>query len=143
MKKILTAVISSVLICSPAFSQNNDLFDGLVGGIIGGAIVQGLQNQNKQNSSNSGGSRVYKKSNVSSAERAANKQLQENLNYFGFDAGNPDGVMGRGSRTAVRKYQACLNRPSTGKVDTFEKQFLKQSVLKAQARGMETPRRAR
>ena len=138
MKKLLTAVISSVLVFSPAFPQNNDLFDGLVGGIIGGAIVQGIQNQNKQNSSNSGGSRVYKKSNVSSAERAANKQLQENLNYFGFDAGNPDGVLGRGSRTAVRKYQACLNRPSTGKVDTFEKQFLEQSALKAQARGMET-----
>ena len=47
-------------------------------------------------------------------------------------------MMGRGSRTAVRKYQACLNRPSTGKVDTFEKQFLEQSALKAQARGMET-----
>ena len=85
MKKLLTAVISSVLFFSPAFPQNNDLFDGLVGGIIGGAIVQGIQNQNKQNSSNSGGSRVYKKSNVSSAERAANKQLQENLNYFGFE----------------------------------------------------------
>jgi len=141
MKKLLSAVMSSVLIVTPAFSQNNDLFDGLVGGIIGGAIVQGIQNQqnqNRQNRSNSGGTRVYKKSNVSSAERAANKQLQENLNYFGFDAGNPDGVLGRGSRTAIRKYQACLNRPSTGKVDTFEKQFLQQSALTAQAKGMET-----
>lgn len=131
-RKIVTFFISLQLVCTPSFSQNNDFMEGLVGGVIGGALIQGLQNQNKS----SGKSR----SSISPAERAENKQIQENLNYFGFEAGKPDGILGKGSRKAIRRYQVCLNRPTTGKLDTFEKQFLEQSAFKAQANGMETLR---
>ncbi|NBR89823.1 MAG: hypothetical protein EBS68_07910, partial [Rhodobacteraceae bacterium] len=103
-----------------------------MGAMIGAAIANQGNATNRTRNSGGGG--------VSSAERQKAKELQEALNYFGFDAGVPDGVMGRKSRTAVSQMQACINRPITGQMDAFEEQFIKNSFFKAQAGGNETLR---
>lgn len=72
---------------------------------------------------------------------AAEKQkIQGALNFYGFIAGLPDGVLDQQSRTAMSQIQASIDRPFTGKLDTFEEQFLKSSFFKAQASGNETLR---
>jgi peptidoglycan hydrolase-like protein with peptidoglycan-binding domain len=107
---------------------------GLIGGMIGAAIV----NSGNSTEANSNNQKKYKKPSISSAERADNKRVQENLNYFGFNTGIPDGIFGRKTKEAVYKFQGCLNRPMTGVLDNFEKQFLEQSTFKAQANGTQT-----
>ena len=73
----------------------------LVGGIIGGVIA----NEAKKSKRSSG---------TSSATRSYNAQTQTSLNYFGFDAGVPDGVLGSRSRAAVSQFQAYVGFPITG-----------------------------
>lgn len=130
--KIIAAFTGLSLISAPA-TANDEFIGGLMGAMIGAAITsQGNSNTNKRRSNN--------KPKVSSATRQKNKEIQEALNYFGFIAGVPDGVLGRKSRTAMSQMQACINRPITGKLDAFEEQFLKSSFFKAQAGGNETLR---
>ena len=70
-----------------------------------------------------------------SAQREENRQVQTALNYFGFPAGTPDGVMGRNSRNAVSQYQAHLGYPVTGYLTDYEKSFLLSSHNRALAGG--------
>ena len=129
--KIIAILTCSSLITSPTLA-NDDFVSGLMGAMIGAAISsQGNANTNKKRSN---------KSRISSATRQKNKEIQEALNYFGFIAGVPDGVLGRKSRIAMSQFQACINRPITGKLDAFEEQFLKNSFYKAQAGGNATLR---
>jgi peptidoglycan hydrolase-like protein with peptidoglycan-binding domain len=133
-KKFITAAACLAMSAAPA-AANDDFVKGLMGVMIGAAIAnQGNANTRARNAAPSGGG------GVPSAERQKNKESQEALNYFGFDAGVPDGVFGRKSRTAVSQMQACINRPITGTLDAFEVQFLKNSYFKAQAGGNETLR---
>jgi len=130
--KFVTTAACLALVASPTYA-NDDFIGGLMGAMIGAAISnQGNTNTRKTRSSS--GSRI------SSADRQKSKEVQEALNYFGFNAGVPDGVMGRKSRSAISQMQACINRPITGKLDAFEGQFLKNSYFKAQAAGNETLR---
>lgn len=132
MQNRIVSTILVLALSTTAASANDDFVKGLMGAMIGSALA----NQGKANNRtrSSGGSRI------SSEERQKAKGIQEALNYFGFDAGKPDGVMGRKSRTAISQMQACLNRSISGTLDTFEEQFLKDSYFKAQAGGNETLR---
>ncbi|SHH00255.1 peptidoglycan-binding domain-containing protein [Marivita hallyeonensis] len=129
-------VLACSVALSPAVAAANDaLIGGIVGGIIGGAI----SNQPKRQTTTK---RVYKpapvKRTVNTAQREANRQTQEALNYFGFNAGAPDGVMGRNSRAAVTAYQVHLGYPATGQVTQFERDFLISSYYRAQSGGATT-----
>jgi membrane-bound lytic murein transglycosylase B len=42
------------------------------------------------------------------------KEMQRLLNALGFDAGKPDGLPGPQTRTAIRRFQDSLGRPSDG-----------------------------
>ena len=123
--KCLTALLASSIFATTAAADNNDLVKGLMGAMIGAAII---------NEANKANAATPKKSNskpaISSAQRQENKEIQEGLNTFGFNAGTPDGIMGKNSKLAASKFQACLDRPVTGVLDTFEKDFLAQSALK-------------
>jgi ribosomal protein S15P/S13E len=130
--KLIAAFTGLSLISAPA-TANDEFIGGLMGAMIGAAITS-------QGNSNTNNRRSHSKPKVSSATRQKNKEIQEALNYFGFSAGVPDGVLGRKSRTAMSQMQACINRPITGKLDAFEEQFLKNSFFKAQAGGNETLR---
>ena len=69
----------------------------------------------------------------SPAEIAQVRQVQTALNYFTFDAGPVDGIMGQKTRTAIQELQAYLGDPVTGQLTEGETQFLFVSYQKAQA----------
>lgn len=135
MKNKLIKASLALFLSATQVSASDDLVKGLMGAMIGAAIVS----QSQANAA-AQAKRTPAKPAISSAERQRAKEIQQALNYFGFDAGTPDGVMGRKSRTAISQMQACLNRPITGDLDNFEEQFLKNSFFKAQAGGNETLR---
>ena len=103
-----------------------DIAGGIIGGIIGGAIMNGSQKRTTK--------KVYRKP-VYSAARVENREVQTSLNYFGFPAGSPDGVLGRRSRAAISQYQVHLGYPPTGYLTEYEKSFLLGSYHRAVAGG--------
>lgn len=66
------------------------------------------------------------------AQAARVRQVQTALNFFEFDAGPADGVIGDQTRTAVMAYQGYLDYPVTGQLTEEEGQFLVGSYRKAQ-----------
>lgn len=136
LKSLTAALIGAAVITTPitqAHAGGSDIVGGVIGGIIGGAIVN---EANKKRSK-----RVYRKttkSRVSSATRAANREVQTSLNYFGFPVGTVDGALGRRSRAAISQYQAMMGYPATGYLTDFERQFLTTSYARAQAGGANT-----
>lgn len=64
---------------------------------------------------------------VVAEQRRENRLDQAALNYFQFDAGAVDGVMGRQSRTAISAYQRLLGLPVTGGFLQSDRQFLRAS----------------
>ena len=120
------------MLISTSSHANDDFVKGLIGGMVGAAIVNGAKAQPSQSKRSTG-------SVVLSAQRIENRGIQEALNYFGFNAGSPDGILGRKTTQAVSQMQACLGYQITGKLNSFE-QILSQSYFKAQAGGNETLR---
>jgi len=80
----------------------------------------------------------YVRPQVSSYQREANRQVQTSLNYFGFPAGTPDGVLGANSRSAIAQYQAFLGDPATGALTDYERTFLTSSYDRAIVGGAAT-----
>lgn len=131
-KKSLKFALIFAIVATPA-SANDDFVKGLMGAIIGSAIANGGNAKTKRKT-------TTRRPSISSAQRAENKGIQEGLNYFGFNAGSPDGVLGRKTTQAVSQMQACLGYQITGKLNSFEQQFLSQSYFKARAGGNKTLR---
>lgn len=132
--RIAMAVVAASLVMVPAgraAADAGDVAAGVLLGVIGSAAVNSA-NKNKTTK------KVYVQPSTSSAQRADNKQVQTSLNYFGFPAGTPDGVMGRNSRTAVSQYQAFMGYPITGELAPYEKDFLNASYYRANAGGQAT-----
>jgi len=139
IRKSITVILFCSTIASPA-AASDDFVKGLMGAMIGAAIAnQGNAKTTTRSTTSRSKKRV--RPSISNAQRTENKSIQESLNYFGFDAGLADGVLGQKTRRAVSQMQACLRYPITGALNSFEKQFLKQSYFKAQASGNETLRR--
>lgn len=61
---------------------------------------------------------------AASTRRAEGREIQTALNYFSFDAGTVDGVLGARSRTAVRAFQGALSMPITGDLSDAQKEVL-------------------
>ncbi len=129
-KPIRTAIIASMVATAPVHAMASDLGAAIVGGIIGGAIMSGANQQKKRTYTNK---RTYS----NSAQRQANRQAQTSLNYFGFNAGGADGVMGSRSRSAVSQYQVFMGWPGTGHLQPFEYDILVSSYNRAQIGGPE------
>lgn len=68
----------------------------------------------------------------SPAEMAKTGQIQTALNYFTFDAGPVDGLMGQQTRSAIEDYQAYLDYPVNGRLADDEGQFLMMAFQGAQ-----------
>lgn len=139
-KRILTAAIAASLVAIPATRVSADAGDAIVGGIIGGIVGGAIVNGSKKKPQKK---KVYyksapKKSGISAATRAQNRETQTSLNYFGFPAGTPDGVLGRNSRAAISQYQVFLGYPATGQLTTYERDFLVSSYHRAIAGGAST-----
>jgi membrane-bound lytic murein transglycosylase B len=48
---------------------------------------------------------------------AEREEIQRRLNSFGFDLGDPDGIIGDKSKAAIRQMQGRFNLPQTGDAD--------------------------
>jgi len=128
-----TALMASVALTpmsplsSPAHADGKDFIAGaIIGGIVGGAIVN---EKNKKKSTKS------TKTGVSSETREENKEVQTALNYFGYPVGTPDGAIGPKSRAAIAEYQAFLGYPATGELTEHERTILVTSYHRAVAGG--------
>lgn len=129
-RRTLPAILAlTIAATAPVSALADNLGAAIVGGIIGGAIVHSQKPKQK----------VYVKqrssSNYNSATRARNRETQTSLNYFGFNAGGADGVLGQRSRTAISQYQLHLGYPVTGRLTEYERQFLVSSYNRAQIGG--------
>ncbi len=126
-KSIKTAAAAALLATSAsAPAMASDLGAAIAGAIVGGAIVSSAQkNKARQRSS----AAYY------SATRAQNRETQSALNYFGFPAGTPDGVLGARSRSAIIQYQTYVGFPATGRLAPYERDFLVSSYNRAQVGG--------
>ncbi|MBZ0128011.1 MAG: peptidoglycan-binding protein [Rhodobacteraceae bacterium] len=100
-----------------------------LGGVVTGVILHGLANQPRK-----------PRGGVSSSTRAINAETQTALNYFGFDAGTPDGVMGQKSRAATVGYQSYIAMPPTGNLTQLERDILVGAYNRALAGSAETLR---
>ncbi|HIP24025.1 MAG TPA: peptidoglycan-binding protein [Rhodobacteraceae bacterium] len=87
----------------PAFAQRQG---GFLSGLFGNN-----QNNRAQQAANS-------------AQRRANRGVQSALNFFGFDAGGLDGILGRKSRTAISDFQTFIGYEATGNLTREERRFL-------------------
>lgn len=125
---------------APAMADSDGLVGGIVGGIIGGVIVNEA-NKNRQRQTTVRRTTVQK-SYVDSAQRAANRETQVALNYFGYPVGPPDGVLGRQSRAAISEYQVTLGYPPTGQLTEYERAHLVGSYQRAIAGGAVTMQQA-
>ncbi len=134
-KPILQALVAALVVTSATDASAND---GIVGGIVGGIIGGVIANEANRNRTQQKTVQRAPQSSVSSATREANRETQTALNYFGFNAGTVDGVVGRGTRTAMATYQAHLGYPATGTLTQFERDFLLTSYQRAIAGGATT-----
>ena len=125
----VSAALAAIIAVSAVGRADADIGEAIVGGIIGGVIVNEAT-KNRQRTAK----KVYRAP-VNSAARAEARQIQTSLNYFGFPAGTPDGVLGRRSRAAISQYQAHLSYPVTGYLTDYEKSFLLSSYNRAIAGG--------
>lgn len=116
----------------PARADGKDFIAGaIIGGIIGGAVA----NENNKKKSTKSTKAKTKTSSVSAEQRAANKEVQVALNYFGYPVGTPDGAIGPKSRAAISEYQAFLGYPATGQLTDRERTILVTAYHRAVAGG--------
>lgn len=85
-------------------SGRSSISDGLGAALVGGVIL------NKRPAD----ARKKQRMTTQSSARRSAKDLQTALNFFGFDAGTPDGLIGPRSRAAIESYQAHVGLPETG-----------------------------
>lgn len=143
MKSVALAGCASVALVAAAPAQaggGSSFVGGLVGGIVGGAIGSAAATsatQPRQERVIIQERRVYQPS-VNSYEREQNRNTQEALNYFGFAAGVPDGVLGWRSRNAISAYQAHMGFPVTGHMSDYDRSFLLTSHSRAISGGFQT-----
>ena len=90
-----SAALAAIIAVTDVERADADIGDAIVGGIIGGVIV----NEASKNRQNRTVKKVYRAP-VNTAARAEARQVQTALNYFGFPAGTADGVLGQRSRSA-------------------------------------------
>ena len=61
---------------------------------------------------------------AAAARRVEAREIQAALNFFSFDVGTVDGVLGARSRTAMRGFQGALGMPVTGELSDTQKEVL-------------------
>ncbi len=87
----------------PAFAQRQ-------GGFLSGLFGNNQNNRNQQA--------------AVSAQRRANSSVQAALNFFGFDVGPVDGIIGRKTRAGVGEFQAFMGYDATGNLTHEQRRFL-------------------
>ncbi|TDE41110.1 peptidoglycan-binding domain-containing protein [Antarcticimicrobium sediminis] len=111
---------ASMVVVGVERAQANDAASFLGGALLGGIVVNEV-NKNKTRRTTTTTTRPTR---VYSAQREQNRQAQIALNYFGYNVGGADGVLGRNSRNGIRRYQADMGYNVDGYLDQHEMNFL-------------------
>ena len=123
-KSIGGALLSCLLITSNVGRADADVGEAIIGGalLLGlGCATGAIDCKNKKRSKTTAS---QPRSNINSAARHHNRQVQNALNGFGWNVGSVDGVLGKNSRAAIRNYQGYMGYPQTGKLSDWERQNL-------------------
>jgi peptidoglycan hydrolase-like protein with peptidoglycan-binding domain len=140
IKSIATAALLASVALSPvsplsapARADGKDFIAGaIIGGIVGSVVTN--ENNKKKKASNVG-SGTKSSSGISAEQRAANKEVQTALNYFGYNVGTADGSIGPKTRGQIKEYQAFLGYPATGELTEQERTILVTAYHRAVAGG--------
>lgn len=115
-----------------ARADTRDVIGGVILGIgIGAAINADKKKKKKKTQASSKSTSTKKKS----ATQRGDAQVQAALNYYGFNAGTPDGVFGPATRAAISRYQAALGEAQTGKLTPAQTSALLAAYGRDAARG--------
>lgn len=87
----------------------------------------------KRAQTSQGGGRTQAAAQAPKPVNPQNRRVQTALNYFGFDAGVADGVLGPRSRAAISGYQDFLGLAATGTLTEIGREHLVSSYDRAQA----------
>src|SRR4051812_23948704 len=103
-------ISSAAILLSAQGVLAGDGGSAFVGGLLGSAIGTAVTNSviHERQRTIYVQPRHYATPGVNNYQRAENAQIQTALNYFGFNAGVSDGVMGANSRAAIGQYQAFM-----------------------------------
>mgnify|MGYP001797742344 CR=1 FL=1 len=162
-KLIPATLVAVALVAAPPNRATADTKDVIIGAIVGGAVIAGVNAaQKRKKERERAEATALRRTQVStrsaprvaqpkaySAKRSYTKrpsipattqgrELQSALNYFGFDAGAVDGRVGRKTKAANAGYQTYMGYPATGTLSAFERHVLVTSYLRAQAGGTQT-----
>jgi peptidoglycan hydrolase-like protein with peptidoglycan-binding domain len=132
-------IVAAALVISHADRAEADAFvGGLIGGIIGGAVGSNIRTQPRQRATRAVQPR--RATNVNTAQRQQNREVQTALNHFGFNVGTADGVLGPRSRAGISQYQGYLGYPTTGQLTDFERNILTTAHQRATMGGPQVSR---
>jgi len=142
VRAFLAAILTATVATGAADRAAADGGEAFVGGLLGSAIGTAIVNQQQRRPAVVERHYVTRRAArapvVNTWQREDNRQVQTALNYFGFPAGVPDGVLGANSRSAIGQYQAYLGYPATGVMTQYEKVFLTSSYDRAIVGGPQT-----
>lgn len=124
---IASALGTSLIILSPTQEAQAGKAGLFVGGVAAGAAgaiighkIYKHQKRKKARRYYSAPKKRYsstrKSTGLSAQQRAENADIQNRLNLLGYNAGTPDGILGRNSRAAIRSFQADNGLPITGRL---------------------------
>lgn len=131
--RILTAAaLSATLAITDASAVQAQGAEAFVGGLLGGFIGSQVGQRTSQPARTRGTVRTDP---AVAAARAANREVQSALNFFGWDVGAADGSIGPRSRTGISLYQAYLGFAPTGQLQEFERVVLVTAHQRAQFGG--------
>ena len=143
--KVITSALALAVAAPvvPAAQADGSAFvGGLVGGMLGSAIGNAQRQQQQRPNTvvireqpRTVVRRAPAPAPVNTYERQQNREVQAALNYFGFPAGTPDGVLGPRSRSAISQFQATVGYPASGYLSEYERAFLLSSYNRAMAGG--------
>lgn len=126
-KSVATASLAAVIGLAPAEPVMADAGDAIAGALIGGILGHAIANDQNRRREQAQPQRHTPRStrpSMSTAQRESNKEVQSALNYFGYNVGTVDGVLGQRSRSAVSQYQVLLGYPPTGQLTDYERTLL-------------------
>ena len=141
--KFLSVLIaSSIVVVTVREARAQDLgtvVGTALGVIIGGAADRQRQQQQRAQPQRQRTAARPANPGVSAAQRTQNAEVQAALNYFGYNVGAVDGLIGPRSRAAISDYQAAMGFGATGRLENHQRQFLTSSHQRALS-GASNPR---
>lgn len=119
----------------------------IIGGILGAAIISNNNKKRQEAARQQEAARAQQRQakaaprrpRISTAQLQQNREMQDALNYFGYNAGSVDGLIGKNSRAAMRRFETSMKFPVNGDLNVAERNFLLESEQRAKASGDQPP----